>query len=297
MTLSPSPKTLQSALAALTPLVRRFPSPVSPLQGQRKPTPPLPENIICFQRRSTVELNRPQYGRALHHRHVLLVPLTGHGVVCVDDRDLRISPGDALVVLPFQFHHYRVGGPRRIQWLFVTFEYPPGVALESMRHQVFPLTHDHVQLLGDFLRAYQQDQQIGTAALMLALLLVLVSPPSLNSDAVRPPDVTTALLARVNHAFQRHKPTLPSVAELARELGISASHLRTRFRATCNVSIGKHLRTLRLERARGMLEISHTRIGDIAEECGFSSLFSFSHAFRKAYGMSPTDARRAAQTT
>ncbi|MDX2188096.1 MAG: AraC family transcriptional regulator [Opitutaceae bacterium] len=289
------PSFTPSLLAELAPYVKRLPSPISPLRGQTKPTPPLPENIICFQRRNTTELNRPQYGRALHHRHVLILPVAGQATVCVDDQDQRIGPGEALVILPFQFHHYRVSRPRRIQWLFVTFEYPAGVALESMRNQRFALGDEALKLLADFLKAYHQDSQVGSAALILALLLVHISPPTLNSDVLQPPDVTTALLARVNHAFQRHKPSLPSVAELARELGISSSHLRTRFRATCNVSLGRHLRTLRLERARGMLEISNTRIGDIAEQCGFSSLFSFSHAFKKAFGSSPSEIRKAAQ--
>ena len=68
---------------------------------------------------------------------------------------------------------------------------------------------------------------------------------------------------------------------------MSPSHLRTRFRASCGVSLGKHMRELRLERACGLLRMTTARISEIADQCGFSSLFSFSRAFRVRHGLSP----------
>jgi transcriptional regulator GlxA family with amidase domain len=77
------------------------------------------------------------------------------------------------------------------------------------------------------------------------------------------------------------------VKQLAGALGISASHLRARFRVSCGVSIGRHLRSLRLEKACGLLRLSQNRVTEIAEQCGFGSIYSFSRAFHSAYGMSP----------
>jgi transcriptional regulator GlxA family with amidase domain len=77
------------------------------------------------------------------------------------------------------------------------------------------------------------------------------------------------------------------VKQLAAALGISASHLRARFRVSCGVSIGRHLRSLRLEKACGLLRLSQHRVTEIAEQCGFSSIYSFSRAFHSAYGRSP----------
>ena len=78
-----------------------------------------------------------------------------------------------------------------------------------------------------------------------------------------------------------------SAKEMARSLGISPSHLRARFRASCGVSLGRHLRRLRLEKACGLLRLSQNRVTEIADLCGFSSIYSFSRAFRSAYGVSP----------
>jgi AraC-like DNA-binding protein len=93
-------------------------------------------------------------------------------------------------------------------------------------------------------------------------------------------------MLRINQIAQRTGAP-PSIKELARALGISSSHLRARFRASCGVSIGRHLRRLRLEQACGLLRLGPQRVSEIAEQCGFGSIYSFSRAFRLAYGISP----------
>ena len=53
------------------------------------------------------------------------------------------------------------------------------------------------------------------------------------------------------------------------------------------MSIGRHLRQLRLEQACGLLRLGPQRVSEVAEQCGFASIYSFSRAFRLAYGVSP----------
>jgi transcriptional regulator GlxA family with amidase domain len=91
---------------------------------------------------------------------------------------------------------------------------------------------------------------------------------------------------QVNQLAQSKDEPL-SVKEIARSLGISSSHLRARFRASCGVSLGRHLRRLRLEKACGLLRLSQRRVTEIAELCSFTSIYSFSRAFHTAYGVSP----------
>ncbi len=93
-------------------------------------------------------------------------------------------------------------------------------------------------------------------------------------------------MLRVNQLAQR-TGSPPGIREIARTLGISPSHLRARFRASCGVSIGRHLRRLRLEQACGLLRLGPQRVSEIAELCGFGSIHSFSRAFRTSFGVSP----------
>lgn len=287
MYLTKPPKIKNSEFRALSAGATRLGKPAHPLHGQRRPAPPLPENVICFQRRAGAELNRPVQGRALHHRHVLIVALRGQATICADDHESLLRPGEALVVLPYQHHHY-AACDRKLHWLFITFEYAQGVVLEPLRNRSFRITPAQAAQLAELLRDWRARPDSGLPELRLALLLAGIGPlPGPLATGA-----TATLKPQVNLAIQKRRPAMPTIGELAADLGMSPSHLRTRFRASCGVSLGRHMRDLRLERACGLLRMSPARISEIGEQCGFTSLFSFSRAFRTRYGMSPRAFRR-----
>jgi len=271
-------------------LVSKLPQPNYQLQGRRPAPLPLPANIVCFQRRSAEELNKPRKGRALHHRLVLICALRTAVTVCVDDRNLRLEAGEGLLVFPFQFHHYT--NPQRddISWLFVTFELNDAEPLAVLRYRPFKLTAPLRTLVAELVAAFETEPTEELPVLLLALLLARLRRLKPAASHQPPPapqgEPEPGLLLRINQLAQRTGPP-PSIKELARTLSISPSHLRARFRASCGVSIGRHLRRLRLEQACGLLRLGPQRVSEIAEQCGFGSIYSFSRAFRLAYGIPP----------
>jgi AraC-like DNA-binding protein len=278
-----------SVPTALEALVQELPRPAHPLHGRRPESLVLPENLACFQRRAAAELNQPRRGRALHHRFVLIVALQTAATVCVDDREFRLTPGHGLLIFPFQFHHYLQAEREKLCWLFVTFEYADMDALQTLRFRPFALDGELRGLLAKLLEAYRSKL---TADLAVLLTGVLLARLRLAKKADSGPDhAAPSLVSQVN--LYAHRATeRVGVKELAGALGISPTHLRARFRASTGVSLGRHLRRLRLERACGLLRMSAARVTEIAEQCGFNSIYSFSRAFRVAYGFSPLEYRR-----
>lgn len=267
-------------------LVSRLPQPIHQLVGRAAPNLLLPDNIVCFQRQRFADLNKPRRGRALHHRHVLICALRTGATACVDDRDIPLKPGEGLLVFPFQFHHYTQPRREDLSWLFVTFELADSEPLAGLRYRAFELTPPLRALAAELVAAYETERAADLPVLLLALFLARLRrlKPAAPAAAMAPP--APGLLISVNQFAQRsaHPPT---IREVARALGISPSHLRARFQASCGVSIGRHLRRLRLEQACGLLRLGPQRVSEIAEQCGFSSIYSFSRAFRMAYGVSP----------
>lgn len=267
-------------------LVARLPQPNFPLLGRPPAALPLPGNIVCFQRRRARDLNKPRRGRALHHRFVLICALRTAVTVCVDDRRLRLGAGEGLLLFPFQFHHYADPQREDLAWLFVTFELTDPAPLAALRDRPFPLGPGLRSLAAELVEVYERERTEELSVLLLALLLARLRRLKAAPARSTPGEPEPGLLLRINRLAQR--PGLPpSIKELARTLGISPSHLRARFRASCGVSIGRHLRRLRLERACGLLRLGPQRVAEIAEQCGFASIYSFSRAFRQAYGLSP----------
>lgn len=268
-------------------LVSRLPQPMHQLLGRPPSSVLLPDNIVCFQRTSAQELNKPRRGRALHHRFVLICALRTAVTVCVDDQTIRLRAGEGLLVLPFQFHHYKDADREDLSWLFVTFELAEADALSALRCRPFELAPPLRGLVAELVAAYETERTAELPVLLLALLLARLRrlKPAPGSGPGGTPPVP-GLMMSVNQLAQRSSVP-PGIKEIARSLAISPSHLRARFRASCGVSIGRHLRRLRLEQACGLLRLGPQRVSEIAEQCGFGSIYSFSRAFRTAYGVSP----------
>ena len=126
------------------------------LIGRRAAVVILPDNIVCFRRRTATELNYPQRGRALHHRHVLIIALQTAVTVCLDDRAIRLKAGEGILIFPFQFHDYIQPEDKSLNWLFVTFELPPSNDLDALRYRPFPVSPMLRSLVTDLLMPTQE---------------------------------------------------------------------------------------------------------------------------------------------
>jgi AraC-like DNA-binding protein len=287
---------LPAKTTSLADLADQLPQPPHPLLGRRPGPLVLPDNIICFQRRSAAELNRPRRGRALHHRFVLILALRASASVCVDNRVIRLGAGEGLLIFPFQFHHYIDSGARNLRWIFITFDLAEAESLQSLRYRPFALTPAARTLAADLIRSYLQEERSSELPLLLlALLLARLRRQQPAPKRLPDPAEEPGLVTRVNQ-LAHHSSQPLGLKEIAQALGISQSHLRARFRASCGVSIGRHLRRLRLERASGLLRLTPLRVTEIAEQCGFNSIYSFSRAFHAVFGRSPSVYRRKGQT-
>ena len=282
-------------LLSLEKLANLLPSPLRPLHGKRAAPLALPDNIICFCRRSATDLNRPQHGRALHHRFVLIIALETAVTVAVDDRAIRLNPNEGLLVLPFQFHDYIQPDREDLLWLFVTFDMIDSVPLQALRFRPFVITQEVRHTGAELVEAYLTRGEGDLTSLLLAVLLQRIRQAEPILRRHQKPAVAPGLIMQVNQIAQSKDEPL-SVKEIARSLGISPSHLRARFRASCGVSLGRHLRRLRLEKACGLLRLSQRRVTEIAELCSFTSIYSFSRAFHTAYGVSPMAYRHGGKT-
>ncbi len=79
--------------------------------------------------------------------------------------------------------------------------------------------------------------------------------------------------------------------DLAARAGVSVRQLERLFRSKLGYTIKEHYLRLRLDRARAMLTETALPVAEITLACGFVSSSHFAEAFRKRYGVSPTQAR------
>ena len=124
-----------------------------------------------------------------------------------------------------------------------------------------------------------------------ALLLRAISagiPGSKTQDGER--DLLLRILGFM--ADELHNPSL-SAKHVCRRLQISRSHLFAVL-ANAGITFAAHIRQQRLDHSLHQLRdrrFADVPIGEIARRWGFGSHETFSRAFRKAYGIAPTDCR------
>lgn len=75
--------------------------------------------------------------------------------------------------------------------------------------------------------------------------------------------------------------------ELARVCGISCVYFRKLFVQQCKVPPSTYIMALRVRRAKGLLIGDGGTVGDVAQQCGFSSISHFSKAFKRVTGFTP----------
>jgi AraC-like DNA-binding protein len=144
--------------------------------------------------------------------------------------------------------------------------------------------HNHV--LGDeprlfYLHFWGNDDAVKIAQALRAALADL--------ELLR--DAAIARAARAIHERPEHPWTLAELADLA---AMSRSAFASRFRALTGDSPIRYATRWRLARAARRLRSSDATLAEIAALAGYESEFSFSRAFKRAFGVAPGTYRRAA---
>ena len=248
----------------------------------------LPGRILCFVRKNASDLNeRPSLSKPhQHHRCVFIAAIQGEGRVRVDADTFPLKEGEAKLICPFQYHSYTGVCPENICWVFITFEVADPDLIEPLRSRSSsPMGPTEMLLLGEILQCWTGSADDTLLAFHFALLLRRLCAVSEEPALLRQPEAD--LVAQINgYALPRLDQPF-RLKELSAALGESESHMRAKFRRLTGESLGHHLRQLRLRRACQMLVTTEASITEVAGQCGFDSVYSFSRSFKTSCGMSP----------
>lgn len=80
-----------------------------------------------------------------------------------------------------------------------------------------------------------------------------------------------------------------NIPDLCMEMAMSKSQLYRKFKALTGKSVARFLRTLRMQKARELLQTTSLNITEIGYEVGMKSLSTFSQVFKEEFGESPRE--------
>lgn len=236
---------------------------------------------------SFVGKNAP-FERLAAHVHAdywqIEVSVSGHFVLHLDDRECEIPEGTAVFVPPGVRH---------------TFAYASsGVAFATAKFKVeSPLTDlpvGHIvpgaaesYFLTEIIRLLRElppefEKIIG---FLLGDLFALYYGTRKEPGAPRIISIINSLISRNGGRIR--------VQELAEKSGYSRDYLNRMVRTKFGISLKTYIDNALAERARRYLDYSERNISEVANQLGFSDIYSFSRFFsRMNHGISPTAFRK-----
>jgi AraC family transcriptional regulator len=102
-------------------------------------------------------------------------------------------------------------------------------------------------------------------------------------------------LRRVRGYIDSHIGERISLDELARQAGVSRFHFARQFRLSTGESPMEHLRRVRIERSKSILQARGSTIAEVAARLGFSDQSHFTRIFGRLVGVSPGSFARSDQ--
>lgn len=95
-----------------------------------------------------------------------------------------------------------------------------------------------------------------------------------------------------NYILHHYNEKNLSPENLAAMVYLSPGYLSTVFKEETGMTLNRYVRSVRMEKAKELLESTNMKIAQISREAGFSSSTYFCRSFREFYGVSPESCRK-----
>jgi len=219
-----------------------------------------------------------------HPYHQVVLALEGGLDMEIGGRPGRVDSARGALVPAGTLHAFTGIGRNR----FVTLDIGAASAAEPLRLLAAATPYFAVPRAVEHLLAYvvSRPGALGRDADHVAPLLAAALTNA--TTETRAPESVMKAVAFMRRAY----PRPISCADAAAAAGISTAHLHVLFKQWLQVSPGRYLGELRLDRAKDRLAGGAEPIVEIALGVGFSEQSAFTRAFRRRFGESPAAYRR-----
>ena len=206
----------------------------------------------------------------IHHvRH-------GHGIFYSRDKEYRVGPGQAFIILPGEERsvHYKAdhNDPWEYAWISFTGKLSPAF---SVLPPVFDLPKNSFPNLYGLKNA-DDSVALLLAADLLTLYAKLLKPKLEERDFVR----------LIKEHIRKNYMQKLSIENFAQRFNMDRRYLSQQFKAQTGLSTRAYLTKVRMEKAAEFLRKGYST-RDTAVLCGFPGTSNFHKMFTNHYGMTP----------
>ncbi|PVH24562.1 helix-turn-helix transcriptional regulator [Sphingobacterium corticibacter] len=164
----------------------------------------------------------------------------------------------------------------------------------SFSSEDFFVTLEMRRVIDDMVNCRQEGElkRIHTEARILELLMYQLEQLSGNgqeTELIRGDDILK--LENAREVLRSRYVTPPTQKELSREVGLNEFKLRRGFKEYFGITVYDYVTRLRMEEAKRLLLVEGQSISEVSSGVGFSHQNNFSIAFKKYFGLPPSELR------
>ena len=243
------------------------------------------------------------------HTHVDFFELTvissGKGRITTNNSSVPVEKGDIYVSFPFDQHRIDSDEESPMNYNFIAFFVKNSNFVTDVEeiislygHPAERIVHDDtISLLLSSAISETRKEGIYSEAYISTLLTQITIQiirhfKKQNNESLLP-GKREELCFQVMDYINSHIYSITALGELSKHFSYDYSYLSKIFTQTTSQSISDYYRFQRLEVARDLIHKNSLKLTQIAEKLNYSSIYSFSKAFKKQYSLSPRDYKKA----
>ena len=238
------------------------------------------------------------------HAHINWYELTivtdGEGIVLTNDIGRTVKKGDIYFSCPGDFHEIRSSKENPLKYDFFSFNTRNQSAKKQL-HLIVSAMQDidsrifadeQISALVSQGIAEMSEKQVFSEDILSSMFSQIMFRIMRNFHSKNPPakkhnPSADALCFQVMHYIDTHIYSIENLNVLSEKFSYNYSYLSDVFKKTTGNTIVNYYQTRRLDASMLLIREQKLKINQVAERLGYSSLYAFSQAFKKRYGMSP----------
>ncbi len=222
-----------------------------------------------------IHKNRASHGLALF--------LGGERIFCFDEKKIKVNK-NTIVYFP-KGSNYIIKERESSDCYAINFQMPDNVVFEPFAFKI--------KNLNTYLESFKNSQKIWDKKATGYLLKVKSELYSIiynmQSEYVIPYGNTSVIQPAIDYIHSNYYKENISVVHLASLCNISVVHLRNCFIKVFAISPVRYINSLKLTRAKELLESGLYTVGDVCFLSGYNDESYFSREFKKIFKLSPKE--------
>ena len=249
-----------------------------------------------------------EYDEHVHlNWYELTVVTGGRGTVYTGGVGVPVSPGDIYLSFPADVHKISSDPSDPLKYDFFSFGTENTEFLGELEKihasfgaadarvfsdgRVNSLVSLAITEISDDTLAFRDKMMYGLLSQIIIYVIRAFGTKCANSP-FKNTDSQDILCYQIMSYIDTHIFSLSKLSDLAVSMNYNYSYISALFKKTTGRTLSDYYRSTKLKTARLLIEEGKLKISEIAELLNYSSIYVFSRAYKKQYGVAPSDTEK-----